>query len=104
METATRTQTAFRLKDSLLEKLKWEARRGHLSLNAYVEAVLEESVAEVRKFPKVSQEFFQQNRSVAEDLVLKGVGLPKEYDGLDASDQVSLDKKLLEEVLYEDNL
>ena len=56
------------------------------------------------KFPKVSKEFFRQHRSVAEELVLKGVGLPREYDGLDASDQVSLDKKLLEEVLYEDNL
>ena len=104
MKTATRTQTAFRLKDSLLEKLKWNARRGHLSLNAYVEAVLEESVAEVRKFPKVSPEFFQQHRPVAEDLVLKGVGLPGEYDGVEASEQVNWDKKLLEEALYEDNL
>ena len=47
METVARTQTAFRLKNSLLERIKWNARREHKSLNAYVEDLLEEQVGRV---------------------------------------------------------
>ena len=50
METVARTQTAFRLKDSLLERLKWRAKREKKSVNAFVEEVLEEKVGRVYCF------------------------------------------------------
>ena len=37
---ANRRQTAFRLKEDLLERLKIEARKSNRSLNNYVESVL----------------------------------------------------------------
>lgn len=40
----TRKQTAFRLSEQLLEKLKSEAKKANRSLNNYVECILIESV------------------------------------------------------------
>lgn len=40
METAIKRQTAFRLNEELLERLKAAAKREHRSLNNYVERVL----------------------------------------------------------------
>lgn len=63
METEPRTQTAFRLKDSLLQTLKWKAKKANMSLNAYVEETLEEAAGQELKFPKFSQGFFEENRA-----------------------------------------
>ena len=48
METAIpRTQTAFRLSNELLKRLKIEARKQNRSLNNYVESVLMDAVYRV---------------------------------------------------------
>ena len=48
METAIpRTQTAFRLSNELLRRLKIEARKQNRSLNNYVESVLMDAVYHV---------------------------------------------------------
>lgn len=48
METAIpRTQTAFRLSNELLRRLKIEARKQNRSLNNYVESVLMDAVCRV---------------------------------------------------------
>ena len=48
METAIpRTQTAFRLRNELLRRLKTEARKQNRSLNNYVESVLMDAVYRV---------------------------------------------------------
>lgn len=53
METAPRTQTAFRLPQDLLSKVKREAKRKGMSVNAYVEETLErETRIEWPKLPK----------------------------------------------------
>jgi hypothetical protein len=101
METEARTQTAFRLKDGLLERLKWQAKREKKSLNAFVEEVLEEKVGRELVFPKLPPEFFEKAREETERFVLKGAKLPKEYEGLDASEYPEMDKRLLADALYE---
>ena len=100
METEARTQTAFRLKDSLLERLKWQAKREKKSLNAFVEEVLEEKVGRELVFPKLPTEFFEKSKEL-ERFALKGTNLPKEYEGLDASEYPEMDKRLLADALYE---
>ena len=100
METVARTQTAFRLKDSLLERLKWRAKREKKSLNAFVEEVLEEKVGRELVFPKLPPEFFEKSKEL-ERFALKGTKLPKEYEGLDASEYPEMDKRLLADALYE---
>ena len=53
MEKITRTQTAFRFRDDLLERLKYKAKRQNLSLNAFVEQTLDEATrAKIPKLPK----------------------------------------------------
>ena len=42
--TITRTQTAFRLSNELLKRLKTEARKQNRSLNNFVESVLMDAV------------------------------------------------------------
>ena len=100
METVARTQTAFRLKDGLLERLKWQAKREKKSLNAFVEEVLEEKVGRELVFPKLPPEFFEKSKEL-ERFALKGTKLPKEYEGLDASEYPEMDKRLLADALYE---
>ena len=100
METEARTQTAFRLKDSLLERLKWRAKREKKSLNAFVEEVLEEKVGRELVFPKLPPEFFEKSKEL-ERFALKGTKLPKEYEGLDVSEYPEMDKRLLADALYE---
>ena len=100
METVARTQTAFRLKDSLLERLKWQAKREKKSLNAFVEEVLEEKVGRELVFPKLPPEFFEKSKEL-ERFALKGTKLSKEYEGLDASEYPEMDKRLLADALYE---
>ena len=102
METVARTQTAFRLKNSLLERLKWEAKRRDKSLNTFVEETLEEVVGYEPVFPKLPPEFFEQAKEL-ERFALKGCKLPPEYEGLDASEQAAMDKIILAEALYEAN-
>ena len=96
METEARTQTAFRLKDGLLERLKWQAKREKKSLNAFVEEVLEEKVGRELVFPN-----FEKAREETERFVLKGAKLPKEYEGLDSFEQAEMDKKFLLDALLE---
>ena len=100
METIARTQTAFRLKESLLERLKWQAKREKKSLNAFVEEVLEEKVGREVVFPKLPPEFFEKSKEL-ERFALKGTKLSKEYEGLDASEYPEMDKRLLADALYE---
>ena len=100
METVPRTQTAFRLKDSLLERIKWQAKKEHKSVNAFVEEALEEKVGTELVFPKLPPEWFEQQRENTERYVLKGK-LPKEYEGLDAYEQAEMDKKILMDALWE---
>lgn len=57
METVARTQTAFRIKDSLLERIKWQAKKEQKSVNAFVEEILEEKVGTELVFPKLPQDF-----------------------------------------------
>lgn len=104
MKTITRTQTAFRLKDSLLDVLKRNARKAGKSLNAYVEEALEATVEKDFAFPKLTEDFFQANREFSESFVLKGVRLPKEYKGKDSFAQATLDNQLIMEAKYEENL
>lgn len=100
METVPRTQTAFRLKNSLLERLKICAKREGKSLNAFVEDALEEKVGTELVFPKLPPEFFEKAKEL-ERFAIKGK-LPKEYEGLDAYETVEMDKKILADVLYEE--
>ena len=104
METVTRTQTAFRLKDSLLDVLKRNARKAGKSLNAYVEEALEATAEKDFAFPQLPEEFFRSNRSFSEAFVLKGVRLPEEYEGQNPFAQAELDNQLIMEAKYEENL
>lgn len=54
MENSRRIQTAFRLEESLLNRLKSKAKRQKKSLNNYVEALLKEDVRDEPLYPKVS--------------------------------------------------
>ena len=54
METTRRIQTAFRLEESLLNRLKKKASRQNKSLNSYVEALLRADVRDEPEYPKVS--------------------------------------------------
>ena len=104
METVTRTQTAFRLKDSLLDVLKRNARKAGKSLNAYVEEALEATAEKDFAFPQLPEDFFRANRSFSESFALKGVRLPQEYEGQDSLGQADLDNKIIMEAKYEENL
>lgn len=95
MEAVPRTQTAFRLKDSLLNRLKWEAKRQKKSVNTLVEEVLEREVGTEIRYPKVTPEFMEAARKIAEQFVLKDAKLPKEYEGLDGYEQAALDKEFI---------
>ena len=54
MEPTRRIQTAFRLEESLLNRLKKKAGRQNKSLNSYVEALLKADVRDEQEYPKVS--------------------------------------------------
>ena len=54
MENVRRIQTAFRLDESLLNRLKKKASRQNKSLNSYVEALLRADVRDEPEYPKVS--------------------------------------------------
>lgn len=101
MMAVPRTQTAFRLKDSLLERMKWRAKRENKSLNALVEEILEKKFGEELVFPKLPPEWFEENRALAEQFVIKDAKLSERYKGLDAAEQAALDKELKYEYLVE---
>ena len=54
MERVNRIQTAFRLEESLLRRLKKKARERKKSLNSYVEAVLLSDVSDEPEFPELN--------------------------------------------------
>ena len=99
--TVPRTQTAFRLKDSLLERLKMQASRANKSLNSFVEETLEEKVGREIVFPKLPPEFFEQSRELGERFAIKGSMSSKRYEGLDVFETVEMDKQVLMEALCE---
>ena len=101
MNTVPRTQTAFRLKDSLLERMKWRAKRENKSLNALVEETLEEAFGHEYLIPKLPPEFFEKAKEL-DRFAMKGC-LPDEYKGLNGFEQAAMDKQVLMEALYEDN-
>ena len=101
MGAVPRTQTAFRLKNSLLERLRWEARKAKKSLNSYVEDTLEEKVERELVFPKVTQEWLDKARVELEHFAVKDSFMPEEYRGKTAAEQAELDKKYLMEALWE---
>jgi hypothetical protein len=100
MMAVPRTQTAFRLKDSLLERMKWRAKRENKSLNALVEEILDEQFGREIVFPKLPPEFFEQAKEL-ERFVIKDAKLSDRYKGLDASEQAALDKVIKYEYLAE---
>ena len=53
-ETTHRVQTAFRLEESLLRRLKRKAREQNKSLNSYVEALLLSDVRDMPEFPEAA--------------------------------------------------
>lgn len=53
MENTRRIQTAFRLEEPLLNRLKKKASRQNKSLNSYVEALLRADVRDEPEYPKV---------------------------------------------------
>ncbi len=50
-----RVQTAFRFRPSLIAKLKREAEKQHVSLNSYVESILEKHVE--LEWPRIPADF-----------------------------------------------
>ena len=104
MDTVARTQTAFRLSNPLLEKLKRNARKANMSLNAYVEEALEAAAGNDFAFPQLTEDFFRKNRAFTESFVLLDARVPKEYEGLDGCGQAEMDDRLLMEAKYEENL
>lgn len=54
MENIRKIQTAFRLEESLLNRLKKKASRQNKSLNSYVEALLKADVRDEPEYPKVT--------------------------------------------------
>ena len=54
MENIRRIQTACRLEESLLNRLKKKASRQNKSLNSYVEALLKADVRDEPEYPKVT--------------------------------------------------
>ena len=99
METVARTQTAFRIKDSLLERVKWQAKKEHKSVNAFVEDILEEKVGTELVFPQLPSEFFEKAKEL-DRFAIKGK-LPAEYRGVDAGEQAEMDKQVLMDALCE---
>jgi len=97
METVARTQTAFRIKDSLLERVKWQAKKEHKSVNAFVEETLEEKVGTELVFPKLPPEFFEKAKEL-DRFAIKGK-LPVDYNGLNAAGQAEMDKMVLMDAL-----
>lgn len=100
MATVARKQTAFRLKDSLLEKLKWNARKAGKSVNHYVEDILEASVGMELTFPRLDETFFERAGEL-ERFAVQGAALPEAYQGKDASGQAAVDREILTQALRE---
>ena len=53
MENTRKIQTAFRLEEPLLRRLKKKAGRENKSLNSYVEALLKAAVRDEPEYPEV---------------------------------------------------
>lgn len=99
MSTVPRTQTAFRLKNDLLERLKVNARKQNKSLNNYVEEVLEKDAPPRFEFPK----FTKADLVISEEAKSFAIfGKQQErYKGLTAEEQAEMDKQVKLEVLME---
>lgn len=91
MSTVPRTQTAFRLKNDLLERLKIKARKEKVSLNTLVENTLEANAGKDILFPRLPKDYGISPE--ARSFECHGQ-LPEEYKGLSASEQAALDREL----------
>ena len=100
MSTIPRTQTAFRLKNDLLERIKVNARRQNKSLNSFVEDVLEREVPPSIIFPKLTKEDLVISEEAKSFTILNG-GLPDSYKGLTAEEQAAMDNQIKLEALIE---
>lgn len=69
MATTTRIQTAFRFTPELLTRVKHSARKENLSVNSYVERVLDKATALI--FPKLPADF-----EIPEDLLQSAGCIP----------------------------
>ena len=77
MATAiTRTQTAFRLSDELLKRLKLEARKQNRSLNNFVESVLMDAV-----YRTPNNETLAAMEEARESRNLETINLDNHYEG-----------------------
>lgn len=53
METITRTQTVIRFREDVLNRARYKAKQNNMSLNAYLEHVVEDAVKpQIPKLPK----------------------------------------------------
>lgn len=93
MRTAERkVQTAFRLQPSLITRLKAQAEREHISLNAFVEDALEKSVT--IEWPKMPKDMKISEEVLALQCTTKWVEPTKE--------ELEADPKLAHILAYED--
>ena len=99
MSTVPRTQTAFRLKNDLLERLKVNARKQNKSLNNYVEEVLEKDAPSTLEFPRLTKEDLVISEEAKSFAIF--CELPERYKGLTAAEQAEMDKQVKLEVLLE---
>lgn len=98
MEAEARTQTAFRLKDTLLLRLKQQARKEKRSLNSLVEESLE-SVTGLRiTYPRLPENFTPSEEALG---FAVDCGLDDRYRGQRAAEQAAMDKRILQERLEE---
>ena len=87
-----KVQTAFRLRPSLITRLKAQAEREHISLNMFVEDALEKSV-EI-EWPKVPKDMKISEEILALQCTTKWVEPTKE--------ELEADPKLAHILAYED--
>lgn len=99
MITVPRTQTAFRLKNDLLERLKVNAHKQNKSLNNYVEEILEKDTPPAVIFPKLTKADLVISEE-ARSFAIFGE-LQERYKGLTAEEQAEMDKQVKLEVLME---
>ena len=99
MDAVARTQTAFRLKDSLIIRLKHQARKENRSLNNLVEETLEKAVGREIEFPTLPSP--EELEDFMKAWPSAGTSMPEGYQGKTAAEQAELDKKLLADILWE---
>ena len=93
-----RTQTAFRLGNGLLIRLKANARKAKMSLNQYVEGILINNVGQETEYPKIPEAFFD---NLPEMEKFSCCRMPGAHSVNEQEDQVEKDNELLTDILCE---